>query len=101
LRSPTATPSAIWLRSTSRWKAKISGGMPRVVQRGPLESAQMATCRARLGLSKMMRPGEERQRDVMPEGGPVMATIAPKPRDLGDKHPSRWSSREDGPLSAP
>src|SRR5262245_33337459 len=31
-----------------------------------------------------IRPGDEKQRDVMPEGGPVMATIAPKPRDLGD-----------------
>ena len=31
-----------------------------------------------------IRPGDEKQPDVMPEGGPVMATIAPKPRDLGD-----------------
>jgi len=31
-----------------------------------------------------IRPGDEKQRDIMPEGGPVMATIAPKPRDLGD-----------------
>lgn len=30
-----------------------------------------------------VRPGDEKQPDVMPEGGPVMATITPKPRDLG------------------
>jgi redox-sensitive bicupin YhaK (pirin superfamily) len=31
-----------------------------------------------------IRPGDDTQPDVMPEGGPVMAIIAPKPRDLGD-----------------
>lgn len=30
-----------------------------------------------------IRPGDETQPDVMPETGPVMATITPKPRDLG------------------
>jgi redox-sensitive bicupin YhaK (pirin superfamily) len=31
-----------------------------------------------------IRPGDEKQPDVMPESGPVIATITPKPRDLGD-----------------
>jgi len=31
-----------------------------------------------------IRPGDEKQPDVMPDGGPVMVTIEPKPRDLGD-----------------
>lgn len=30
-----------------------------------------------------IRPGDEKQPDVMPEHGPVMFTIEPKPRDLG------------------
>src|SRR5262245_10463907 len=47
--------------------------------------AGMTTRRARPKLSPMsVRPGDEKQPDVMPEGGPVMATIVPKPRDLGD-----------------
>jgi redox-sensitive bicupin YhaK (pirin superfamily) len=29
--------------------------------------------------------GDDPRPDVMPEGGPVLVTIAPKPRDLGDK----------------
>lgn len=31
-----------------------------------------------------IRPGDENTPDVMPEQGPVMALIEPKPRDLGD-----------------
>jgi redox-sensitive bicupin YhaK (pirin superfamily) len=31
-----------------------------------------------------IRPGDEKQPDAMPEHGPVMLTIEPKPRDLGD-----------------
>ncbi len=39
----------------------------------------------RLNLPRMsIRPGDEKQPDVMPETGPVLATIQPKPRDLGD-----------------